>query len=107
MPQDKGDVFSGAPIGDPIPGEYALDADDPIGAIGGNSLEEGLGIAFHVAMEQDVADLIEDAQIQGPGVQIDAAVVGMLLRVEAHEVSSLLGVIDWGSSKYTPGRRRP
>jgi hypothetical protein len=39
-------------------------------------------------MQQDLAVLVEDADIHGPGVQVDATVKLMLLGVESHEVSS-------------------
>ena len=37
-----------------------------------------------VAVEEDVAGVVEDADVQGPGVQVDAGVESVLLGVEAH-----------------------
>jgi len=52
---------------------------------GVDSLEERLRRRPEVAVQQDLARLVEDAQVHGAGVEIDPAVVLVLLRVEPHE----------------------
>ena len=44
----------------------------------------------HVAVQEHLARLVEDAQVHGACVQVDTAVVRMLLGVESHD-SLLLG----------------
>ena len=41
-------------------------------------------------MKNDRAGLIQNAQVHGSSVQINSAVMGMLLRIESHLASSLL-----------------
>jgi hypothetical protein len=43
MSEDEGDVVLGAEIGQPVPGEDALDPDDDIFPEGFDGLENGLG----------------------------------------------------------------
>jgi hypothetical protein len=82
--EDKGDLLFGAEIGEPVPTEQALDADDETVAKGGDGLEEGVGVGGVVFVVDDLSVAIEDAQVHGPGVEIDAAVESMWLSVERH-----------------------
>ena len=94
MTEDKGDVFRGAEIGQPVPGEHALGAHHQIIPIGGDGFEEGFRLGLDVAMEQDVPFLAEDAQVHFVGVQVDSTVMLVLLGVQSHEKASLLRVAD-------------
>ena len=69
---------------DAVPGEHALDADHEPVPERGDRVEEGVGPAGQVAVEDDGAGLVEDAEVHGPGVQVDAGVESVLLRVEPH-----------------------
>jgi hypothetical protein len=82
--EDESDLLPGAEIGKPVPAEQALDGDDAVVAEGSDSLEEGVGFGGEVFVVDDLAVAIEDAQVHGAGVQIDAAVETVLLVVEAH-----------------------
>jgi hypothetical protein len=83
--EDEGDVLLGAEVGEPVPAEDALDADDEVIAIGRDGPEEALGLRAQVAVQEDLAGLVlEDAQVHGASVKVDAAVVSMLASVEAH-----------------------
>ena len=42
--EDEGDLFSFAEIGEPVPGEHALDGDDDVVAEALNDLKERLGL---------------------------------------------------------------
>lgn len=55
MAQHEGDVFVGAEVGQPVPAEDALCADDEILTIGRDRPKERLGLAAHVAMKHDRA----------------------------------------------------
>ena len=46
--------------------------------------EEVFSAALHVLVEEDLAVLVENAEVHGFGVQIDSAVVGVRLGVESH-----------------------
>jgi hypothetical protein len=84
--EHEGDVLLGAEVGEPVPAEQALDGDDQSVAERGDGVEEGVGVGAEVLVVDDLAGAVEDAQVHGPGVQIDAAVKSMLLGVEAHGV---------------------
>src|SRR5579872_2767230 len=84
--QDEGDVLSLAQVGEPVPGEHALDADDESGAEGCDGAEKALRPAGQVFVEDDESVVVEDADVHGPGVQVDAAVESVGLVVEAHGI---------------------
>jgi hypothetical protein len=85
MAKNEGEVLSGTKIGEPVPAEDALGGDDEVIAEGCDSLKEEFGIASQVAMKNDVAGLVfEDAEMQGPSVEVDSAVVSMTAGVETH-----------------------
>jgi hypothetical protein len=86
--QDEGNPLLGAEVGQPVPGEDTFDADDEILPVRRNRLEKRLGCRFHIAVQHDLAVLIQDAEVHGAGVQVDATIKLVLLGVESHEVSS-------------------
>jgi len=88
--QDEGNVFLSAEIGEPLPGEEAFHGDHQSVPIGGNSLEEGFGSGFHLAVQQDFTVVAQDADVHASGMQIDTAVKWVLVSVKSHEVSSFL-----------------
>jgi hypothetical protein len=90
MTEDEREAFIGAPVSQPVPGEHALDGDDNPQSIRGNDVQEGLRTGLHIAVHQDLAVLVEDADVHRPGVQVDAAVKWVLSGVQSHEVSSFL-----------------
>jgi hypothetical protein len=47
-------------------------------------IEEGAGLSGILSMQERLADVIEDAQVHGPCVQIDAAVESVRLGIETH-----------------------
>jgi hypothetical protein len=82
--QYKGDVFVGTQIGEPVPGEDALDGNDEVIAERRDGPQERFGGGLQNAVQQDLAVPVQDAQIHGSGVQIDAAVVPVDVCVESH-----------------------
>jgi len=81
--EDKVDALPPAEIGAPVPGEDALGNDDEALAVGRDGGQEGLRAAPQVAVEEDLALPVEDAEVQGPGVQVDPAVVPVGSGVES------------------------
>jgi len=81
MTENKSDAFTGAKIGEPVPGENAFDRDDDLIPKRSDRL---LRIRLHVAMKNDRAGLVQDAEVHGSSVQINSAVMRMLLRIEFH-----------------------
>jgi len=108
MSKDEGDGLLVAEIGDPVPGEDALDPDDDILAIGLDGLQERLRGGVDVLVEPDFALVVDDTDVHGSGVQIDAAIEGVGAGVESHW--GLLPVENgWHHPAYPEGAlgRRP
>ena len=61
-----------------VPGEETFNGDDQILPRGRHHLEKCLRASVHVAMDHHIAVLVEDAQVPGARVQVDAA--GPLVR---------------------------
>jgi len=51
---------------------------------GATGRQKRLGVRRQVLVDEHLAVAVEDADVQGLGVQIDAAVVAILVRVEPH-----------------------
>lgn len=90
MSEQEGDVLGCAEIGQPVPVERRLTADDQVALlIRSEGAEELVWLARgKVAMQRLVSGVIDDADVHGVGVQIDAAVELVLLLVEPHRVFS-------------------
>jgi hypothetical protein len=78
MTEDERDTFVGTEVGEPVPGEHTLDRHDNPLSIRGNGVQKGFRSSFHIAMHQNLAALVEDADVHGAGMQIDAAVKWVL-----------------------------
>jgi hypothetical protein len=76
-----------------VPGEEAFDADDKLFAVGGDRLEKRLRCRFHLPVPQDLAGLVQEADVHGAGVPVNPAVTSVLWGVEAPEVSSSPSVV--------------
>ena len=104
--EDEGDLLTGAQIGEPVPGEDALNGDDQVLPVWGDRTEEDLRVAADVLIEQNLAGLVEKAEIHGAGVQVNPTVVFVLAGVESHRFPSC----EWGSHSILAypmwGRRR-
>jgi hypothetical protein len=100
--ENEGDVVLSTQVGEPVPAEDALGADDEVSPVGRDGFEKELGVRREITVEELLAALVvEDAQVHGASVQIDAAVVSMLIREEAH--GSLLGPMS-GSHSHRSSR---
>jgi hypothetical protein len=82
--EHKVDVLKVAEVGEPVPGKQALDAADESVPKRGHGPQKSLGVAGEVLVADDVAVMVEDADVHGPGVPIDATVESMLAGVAAH-----------------------
>jgi hypothetical protein len=91
--EHEGDSLARTQVGEPVPGEDALDPDHEVFAVRGHRLQEGLGAAAQVLVQEHLAFAVEEAEVHGLGVQIDSAVVRVAGRVESH--GSLLKRLGW------------
>jgi len=87
MAQDEGDFLASAEVSEPVPGEGALGGDGDVISIGSDEGEEGNGIWREVSVDHDLPFLVEDAGVEGSGVEIDTTVVVVLSCIESHEAS--------------------
>jgi hypothetical protein len=98
MTKDKTDVVFGAQISQPVPAKHAFDTNSDVVQIRENQVKKHPGIGFDVFMHFDFTLAVEDAYIHITGMQVDPAVVLMLMLVKSHRLASfrfgkcLLGV---------------
>ena len=89
MPQDEIDAVFFAKIRDPVPAVHAFNAYHQVVAERFKEIQQGLGLGFDFRVEPHFAGLINDADIQATGVQVDSTVVTVGAIVEIHESSPL------------------
>jgi hypothetical protein len=78
MAEDERDAFVSTQVGQPVPGEQAFDRDDETLSRGRNDIQTGLRGRLHMTVHENLAALIEDADVHGTGMQVDAAVTLVL-----------------------------
>jgi hypothetical protein len=86
--KNEGDFVLVAEISEPIPTEHTFDPDDDVVKIRKNQIEELFCICLDVFMDFGFPLLVDDADVHFPGMQIDAAIVLVLLIVESHSLAS-------------------
>jgi hypothetical protein len=86
--QDDSKPLLGAEIGEPRPREETLDGHDESLTVWSNGLEKRFRGCFHMAVQKNVAILAHEADVHGAGMPVDTIVNGVVLAVEAPEVSS-------------------
>jgi len=86
--EDKGNFVFVAEVDDPVPAEYAFDTDNDVIDVWKNQFEEQLRIGFDVLVDFGFAFFVNNAYIHFAGVQIDTAVVLVLLIVKSHGMAS-------------------
>jgi hypothetical protein len=58
LPKDQRHAFTGPAVGQPIPREATFDADDPIGPVGRDGLQQRFWASGHVPVEQQRCRLV-------------------------------------------------
>jgi hypothetical protein len=82
--EHEGNALALTQVRQPVPGEHAFDGHDQIVAEIPHRSQERLGTAFDVARQQHRSVGVQDTQVHHPGVQVDTAVVLVLLGIESH-----------------------
>lgn len=98
--EDEMNAFVTTQVSQPVPGEHALDRDNEVIPIRFDCPQERRRSCFGIAMEQDFAVMAENAQVDGAGMQIDAAVVGVRLGVESH-LRSPPSYVMWRHTRHS------
>src|SRR5262249_51414816 len=102
VPQNKRNILLGAQIGEPVPSKDAFHANRHVFSVGGYRFKEQLRGTRHVSVQQYLALRIQDTDVHRSGMQIDSAVVSVLLGIKSHdEVSSFKSV--FGKHEHTKG----
>ncbi len=84
MTEDKRDTMFRTEVGKLVPGKHAFGRQDDLFPVGGDRLEQRLWGGGHIPVHQCFSSLVEDTDVHGTGVEIDAAVKRVLLGVESH-----------------------
>jgi hypothetical protein len=84
MTEHEGNPLLLTQVGEPVPGEHALGGHSEILAVGSEDLENRPWAGSEVLVDLDVSGLVQDTDVEGSGVEIDAAVVEVLLGIESH-----------------------
>jgi hypothetical protein len=88
MTKGKSDAVLGTKISKPVPAKYAFNADDDVIKVRKDQLEKQLWVGFDVLVNKDFAVAIDSADIHFTSVQVDTAIVVVLLLVKSHDVAS-------------------
>jgi len=86
--KNEGNPLAGTQIGDPVPGEHTLDGNHDVLPVGSNDAEESFGICPDILVDHGFPRAIENADIHLLRVQVDSAIVFVLLGVKSHGSSS-------------------
>ena len=73
MAQDERHAFVRAQVGEPLPDEHTCDGDNETISIRGHGVEQGVRIRLHIPVKQCRTGLVEDADVHGTGMQVNAA----------------------------------
>jgi hypothetical protein len=84
MTKDERNVVLAAEVGEPVPAKDALDADEHITEVLKDQFEKQFRIGFDVLMHFDLAFAADNADVHFACVQVDTAIVLVLLGVESH-----------------------
>jgi len=101
MPEHERDVFGRTEIREPVPREHALGRDDEIGTVRRDRLEECGRGGGPVPVHEHLAGGVEDAHVHRLHMQIDPAVILVLVIVESHRSSSCARVRIHPASAYS------
>jgi hypothetical protein len=82
--EDEGDAFLRAQVGEPVPTVDALGGDDQVLAERLDREEEAVAIAGKRAVQKYHTLPVDDADVHGPRVEVDPAVVLVRRVVEPH-----------------------
>jgi hypothetical protein len=80
-----------AEVRHPVPAKDAFNTDDDIVNVGEYELEKQFRIRVDVLMNFHFPLLVQDTDVHFPGMQIDAAVIPVLVIVESHDLPPSFG----------------
>src|SRR5215218_7352189 len=84
MAEDERDALFGAQVSDPVPTEETLDGDDEVFAVRSQGPKELVSVTVELLMDQGLTGLIKNADVHVASMEVNPAVVTVLLGVESH-----------------------
>jgi hypothetical protein len=84
MSKDKVNFVITTKISKPVPAENAFNPDNDVFKEGKDQFEKEFGIGFDVFMDDDLSLVVQDTNVHFPGMQVDTAIVLVLLIVKFH-----------------------
>jgi hypothetical protein len=87
-PKDNGHPCLGPEVGGPIPRAQACDGADDLTARGRHGVEKGCRARLHLAVHQKLAGVVEETDVHGAGMQVEATRIVVWLGVEPPAVSA-------------------
>jgi hypothetical protein len=88
MPEHKGYFVLGTKVCNPVPAEYAFNADNDVIDIWKYQFKEQHRIRFDILMHFSFSSMIDDADVHFSGMKVDTAIVFVLLIVKSHDLAS-------------------
>jgi hypothetical protein len=88
MSEDEGNTLPSTQVSQPGPREETFHAHDEVLQIRSDGLEKRFGSCLHRAVQHDLSVLMQDTEVHGVGVQVDATIKLVWLSGELPEVSS-------------------
>jgi hypothetical protein len=92
MTEDESDAFFLAQISNPVPGEGTFDSDYEIIPVLFDRFQECFPISLDVSMQEHRPITVNNAEVHGLCMQVDSAIMFVLLSVESHSVPPCLVV---------------
>lgn len=84
LAEDEGDALPGAEVCAPVPPEGSLDHNDRSLLVRLEKVEEDIAVSRALAMAEELARVVVEADVHSAGMQIDADVVPLALRLVSH-----------------------
>jgi len=88
MTENERNFMLVAEISHPVPAEYAFNTYDDIVDVGKYELEKQFRVCVDVFVNFHFSLLVQDTDVHFPGMQIDAAVILVLLIIKSHDLAS-------------------
>ena len=95
MTEDERDPFLLTQIGQPVPGESTFNGDQEIVLILFDHFQKQFPVSTDISVQEDFSSPVNDAEIHGFCMQVDSAIIFVLLGVESHSVPPCCVVVTF------------
>jgi hypothetical protein len=95
MSEDKGHILGGTKACEPVPGKHAFSTDNGVLEVWLYRLEKSIWLCWQAPVKVDLAMLVKDTDIHGPGMEIYTAVEIVRPRNLGNSVKSVKTTPCW------------